>query len=144
MTSGLRVLVAKVGLDGHETGAKLVTRLLRDAGLETIYFGTKTTVTDVVNAAIDEDVDVVGISLLSGIHLEVARELVGTLREMGSEVPVIFGGVIPPSDAEELLAMGVASVFGPGSSSEEIVAAVRALAEGYVAAEKDPPGSHDL
>lgn len=123
-----RVLIAKVGLDGHEAGAKLIAMLLRDAGSDVIYLGTKTTVSGVVNTAIQEDVDVVGISLLSGIHMSVARELIEQLRASEVEIPVIFGGVIPPSDIPKLRDLGIADVFIPGSSTKQMITRIRDLA----------------
>lgn len=122
-----RVLIAKVGLDGHEAGAKLVAMILVEAGYEVIYGGARQTPAHVVAAAEQEDVDLVGISLLSGAHLYAAREVLALLREKGLDVPVIVGGVIPPDDRDKLLELGVAAVFGPGSQAEEIVTAVNSL-----------------
>jgi methylmalonyl-CoA mutase C-terminal domain/subunit len=120
--------VAKVGLDGHEAGAKLICRILRDDGMEVIYLGTKTTTQQVTRTASDEDVDLIGISLLSGIHLGVADELMAGLQEADLAIPVVFGGVIPPADAAKVLKRGIAAVFGPGSNPDEIVSTVRKLA----------------
>ena len=124
----VRVLVAKVGLDGHDRGIKVVARLLRDAGMEVVYTGLFQTPETVAVAAIQEDVDVVGLSMLSGAHLTLAPLVVEALRERGSDIPVIVGGIVPANDVDELRAHGVADVFGPGASAQEIVAAISALA----------------
>ena len=124
----VRVLVAKVGLDGHDRGVKVVARILRDAGMEVVYTGLFQTPETVAVAAIQEDVDVVGLSMLSGAHLTLAPLVVTALRERGSSIPVVVGGIVPPSDVEALRAAGVADVFGPGASAESIVSAVAALA----------------
>lgn len=123
----VRVLVAKVGLDGHDRGIKVVARLLRDAGMEVVYTGLFQTPETVAIAAIQEDVDVVGLSMLSGAHMTLAPLVVRALRERGSEVPVVVGGIVPPSDLEELRALGVAAIFRPGASAEEIVGAIQGL-----------------
>ncbi|MGA7836014.1 MAG: cobalamin B12-binding domain-containing protein [Acidimicrobiales bacterium] len=124
----VRVLVAKVGLDGHDRGIKVVARLLRDAGMEVVYTGLFQTPETVASAAIQEDVDVVGLSMLSGAHLTLAPLVVTALRERGSDIPVVLGGIVPPQDEGELRAAGVAAVFGPGSSAEDIVRTVSAVA----------------
>lgn len=123
----VRVLVAKVGLDGHDRGIKVVARLLRDAGMEVVYTGLFQTPDTVAIAAIQEDVDVVGLSMLSGAHLTLAPLVVNALRERGSEIPVVVGGIVPSNDIEELRATGIAAVFGPGASAEEIVLAITSL-----------------
>jgi methylmalonyl-CoA mutase C-terminal domain/subunit len=112
-----RVLVAKVGLDGHDRGIKIVARTLRDAGMEVIYTGLFQTPDTVAAAAIDEDVDVVGLSMLSGAHMTLAPLVVKALRDRGSDVPVVVGGIIPDQDVDELKAAGVAAVLGPGRRS---------------------------
>jgi len=118
---GLRVLVAKLGLDGHDLGARYVARMLRDAGHEVIYTGLHATPEAVAQAAADEGVDVIGVSILSGAHVELCRKLLERLREIGAgDVPVVVGGVILPEDAKELRAMGVREVF-PSTDSEERV-----------------------
>ncbi len=122
-----RVLVAKVGLDGHDRGVKVVARILRDAGMEVVYTGLFQTPESVAASAIDEDVDVVGVSMLSGAHLTLAPLVVTALRERGSEIPVVVGGIVPPDDVPLLRAAGVAAVLGPGASAQEIVATVSAL-----------------
>ena len=123
-----RVLVAKVGLDGHDRGIKVVARILRDAGMEVVYTGLFQTPEMVAVAAIQEDVDVVGLSMLSGAHLTLAPLVVAALRERGSDIPVVVGGIVPGNDLEDLIAAGVAAIFGPGASAEEIVAAITTLA----------------
>ena len=123
----LRVLVAKVGLDGHDRGIKVVARLLRDAGMEVIYTGLFQTPESVAVAAIQEDVDVVGISILSGAHLTLAPLVVAALRERGSTIPVVVGGIVPVNDVTELHEAGVAAAFGPGSKAEDIVTTITSL-----------------
>jgi len=121
-TPRIRVLVAKPGLDGHDRGAKVVARGLRDAGMEVIYTGLHRTPAQIVRAAVDEDVHVVGLSVLSGAHNRLLPEVVAGLRAEGrAEVLVIAGGIIPDSDATALHAQGVAAVFPPGTAMETIV-----------------------
>lgn len=116
-----RVLVAKVGLDGHDRGAKVVARALRDAGFEVVYTGLHQTPEMVVSAAIQEDVDVVGISILSGAHNALVPEVLRLLREQGAgDVAVVVGGIIPDADRQKLLEAGVAAIFTPGTSLKEI------------------------
>jgi methylmalonyl-CoA mutase C-terminal domain/subunit len=122
-----RVLVAKVGLDGHDRGVKVVARILRDAGFEVVYLGLFNTPEGVAAAARDEDVDVVGLSLLSGAHLTLAPAVVDALRAIDLDLPVVVGGIVPDADRPELEAAGVAAVLTPGASAEEIVATVRGL-----------------
>ena len=127
--SRARVLVAKLGLDGHDRGVKVVARLLRDAGFEVIYTGLRQTPEMVVAAARDEDVDVVGLSMLSGAHLALAPPVVAGLRAEGLDIPVVVGGIVPDRDLPALEAAGVSEVIGPGATADEVVAAVeRALA----------------
>ena len=123
----LRVLVAKVGLDGHDRGVKIVARLLRDAGIEVIYTGLFQTPETVAAAAIDEDVDVIGLSMLSGAHMTLAPKVVEKMRERGVDVPVVVGGIIPDQDAEKLKALGVAGVLSPGATSDQVVDLMRAV-----------------
>ena len=125
---GLRVLVAKVGLDGHDRGIKVVARLLRDAGMEVIYTGLFQTPETVAIAAIQEDVDVVGLSMLSGAHLTLVPLVVDALRTRGSDIPVVVGGIVPPGDIAVLLEAGVAGVLTPGASGESVVATVKEAA----------------
>ena len=119
-----RVLVAKVGLDGHDRGIKIVARTLRDAGMEVIYTGLFQTPDTVASAAIDEDVDVVGLSMLSGAHMTLAPLVVKALRDRGSEIPVVVGGIIPDQDVDDLRSAGVAAVLGPGATADAVVSAV--------------------
>jgi methylmalonyl-CoA mutase C-terminal domain/subunit len=121
-----RILVAKLGLDGHDRGVKVVARMLRDAGYEVIYTGLRQTPATVVAAARDEDVDLVGLSMLSGAHLALAPAVVEGLRAEELEIPVLVGGIVPDQDVPVLLEAGVAAVVGPGASADELVAAVHA------------------
>ena len=125
----VRVLVAKPGLDGHDRGAKIIARALRDAGMEVIYTGIRQTPQMIVEAALEEDVDVIGLSILSGAHLDLFPQIFEGLRlnEM-EDVAVVAGGIIPESDRTELEAMGVRAVYGPGSPTSEIVDHVKQLA----------------
>ena len=132
--AGERILVAKVGLDGHDRGVKIVARILRDAGYEVIYTGLFQTPDTVAAAAVDEDVDAIGLSMLSGAHMTLAPLVVAKLRERGVDIPVIVGGIVPTNDVEELLAAGVAKVLTPGASAEQVVAAVREAIESTTAA----------
>ena len=118
----IRVLVAKPGLDGHDRGAKVIARALRDAGMEVIYTGIRQTPQMIVQAAAQDDVNVLGLSILSGAHLEILPEIMRLLREEGmDDVLVVLGGIIPEQDREPLLKMGIAAVFGPGTSTQQIV-----------------------
>ncbi|MFN3324862.1 MAG: cobalamin B12-binding domain-containing protein [Bryobacteraceae bacterium] len=127
MEKRIRVLVAKPGLDGHDRGAKVIARALRDAGMEVIYTGLRQTPEMIVNAALQEDVQVIGLSILSGAHNAIVPRLMQLLREKGmSDVLVIVGGIIPDEDAERLKKEGVAAVFQPGASLDEIVSFIRA------------------
>ena len=120
----IRVLIAKVGLDGHDRGAKVVARFLRDAGFEVIYTGLHRTPEEVARAAVDEDVDVVGISLLSGAHMTLVPKVIKYIREFGGnpdEMLILVGGIIPTDDVPELKKMGVDEVFIPGTPIEKIV-----------------------
>ncbi|MCH8744698.1 MAG: cobalamin B12-binding domain-containing protein [Chloroflexi bacterium] len=118
----IRVLVAKPGLDGHDRGAKVIARALRDAGMEVIYTGIRQTPEMIVQAAAQEDVSVLGLSILSGAHLEIIPQILKLLKDQGmSDVLVVLGGIIPEQDREVLAQMGVAAVFGPGTPTREIV-----------------------
>ena len=118
----IRVLVAKLGLDGHDRGAKIIARALRDAGMEVIYTGIRQTPEAVVSVAVQEDVDVVGLSILSGAHLELFPILMEGLRQAGmSDMLVIAGGIIPEDDVPMVKQMGVAEVFGPGTFTADII-----------------------
>jgi methylmalonyl-CoA mutase C-terminal domain/subunit len=118
----IRVVVAKPGLDGHDRGAKIIARALRDAGMEVIYTGLHQTPEQIVETAIQEDADAVGISILSGAHMTLVPRILELLRENGAEdVVVVVGGTIPADDAEALKQQGVAAVYGPGAPTGEIV-----------------------
>lgn len=122
----LRVLVAKPGLDGHDRGALVVARALRDAGMEAIYTGLRRTPEQIVEAALQEDVDAIGVSVLSGAHRHLIARILELLREQDmDDVAVFVGGIIPDQDVPALLEMGVAGVFQPGSSTTEIVGLLR-------------------
>lgn len=122
----IRVLIAKPGLDGHDRGAKVVARGLMDAGMEVIYLGIRHTADQIAQTALEEDVDVVGLSILSGAHMKLAEKVMVGLKERGvGEKPVILGGVIPRKDIDRLKEMGVAGVFGSGSSIKDIVEFIR-------------------
>ena len=117
----IRVLVAKPGLDGHDRGAKVVARALRDAGFEVIYTGIRQTPQMIAEAALQEDVDVVGLSILSGAHMTLCPKVVDLLRAQGQEdVLVVVGGIVPNDDVEKLKQAGIAAVFGPGASTQDI------------------------
>ena len=130
---GGRVLVAKVSLDGHDRGVKVVARMLRDAGFEVIYMGLFQTPETVAAAAIDEDVDAIGLSMLSGAHMTLAPRVVQRLRERDADIPVVVGGIVPDQDVPLLLAAGIAAVLGPGASAEEVVGVMRRVIEGSLA-----------
>jgi len=118
----LRVLIAKPGLDGHDRGAKVVARALRDAGMEVIYTGLRQSPEQIVSAAAQEDVDAVGLSILSGAHLPICRRVIELLAEKGMQgVRVFLGGIIPAQDIAELKKMGVAEVFLPGASTRDVI-----------------------
>ena len=122
MQKTLRILVAKPGLDGHDRGAKIVARALRDAGMEVIYTGLRQTPEQIVSAAIQEDVDAVGLSILSGAHLHLFSKVMKLLKEQEvNDILVFGGGIIPDEDLPELKKIGVSAVFQPGSSTEDIV-----------------------
>ncbi|MEM0016291.1 MAG: cobalamin B12-binding domain-containing protein [Saccharolobus sp.] len=126
----IKVLVAKLGLDGHDRGAKVVARALKDAGMEVVYTGLRQTPEQIVKAAIQEDVDVIGISILSGAHLELIPKVVQLMKQSGlNDVGLIVGGVIPPSDISKLKEIGVDEVFLPGTSLKEIVDKVKNVAK---------------
>jgi len=125
----LRVLIAKVGLDGHDRGSKVVARCLRDAGMEVVYTGLHRTPEEVVAAAVQEDVDVLGVSLLSGAHMTLVPRVIELMRRAGAEdIRLVVGGVVPDEDVSELRALGVSDVILQDTPPEEIVARVRALA----------------
>jgi methylmalonyl-CoA mutase, C-terminal domain len=124
-----RVLIAKPGLDGHDRGAKVIARALRDAGMEVIYTGLRQTPEQIAAAALQEDVQVIGLSILSGAHLPICQKLIELLRAKGAaDVPVFVGGIIPTQDIPELKKMGVAEVFLPGTTLQQVIEAVRRVA----------------
>ena len=130
-TGVIRVLLAKVGLDGHDRGVKVVARALRDAGMDVVYTGLHRTPAEVVQAAIQEDVDVLGVSLLSGAHMTIIPEILKQLKEAGADdIRVVAGGVLPDEDAAELKKLGVAEVLLQDSAPDEIVSTLRRVAAG--------------
>lgn len=127
-TAPLRILIGKVGLDGHDRGVKLIARALRDAGMEVIYTGLHQTPEQVVATAIQEDVDAIGLSVLSGAHNTLFRRILELLKEQDAEDIALFGGgIIPDEDVPRLMAVGVKALFKPGASMEEIVTFVKGL-----------------
>jgi methylmalonyl-CoA mutase C-terminal domain/subunit len=122
----IRVLVAKPGLDGHDRGAKVVARALRDAGMEVIYTGLRQTPEMIAEAALQEDVDIVGLSILSGAHMALAPRLMALLKANGqTDVKVYIGGIVPDEDIPRLKEMGISGVYGPGASTEDIIRDIR-------------------
>lgn len=121
----IRIVLAKLGLDGHDRGLRVVTRMLRDAGIEVIYLGLRQTTDMVVAAAIQEDADAVGLSLHNASHMTLAPRMVDALREADLDIPVIIGGIIPDDDLQPLRDAGVAAILGPGASASEVAQAVR-------------------
>ena len=125
----IRVLVAKPGLDGHDRGAKVIARAMRDAGMEVIYTGIRQTPQMVVQAAAQEDVSVLGLSILSGAHMELMPEIMRLLHEQDmDDVLVVLGGIVPEEDREPLASIGVSAVFGPGTSTSDIISYIAANA----------------
>jgi len=124
----IRVLMAKPGLDGHDRGAKVVARALRDAGMEVIYTGLRQTPEMIAEAALQEDVDIIGISVLSGAHMALVPRILELTASNGQEdVKLFLGGIIPDEDMEALQKMGVSGIYGPGTSTEDIVADIRKI-----------------
>lgn len=122
VTKKLRVLVGKPGLDGHDRGAKIIARALRDAGMEVVYSGLHRTPEEIVAIAIQEDVDVIGLSILSGAHMTIFHKVLELLKKEDAEDMLLFGGgIIPDDDRAELLKLGVAEIFGPGTSTHDVV-----------------------
>ncbi len=133
MERKIRVLIAKPGLDGHDRGAKLIARALRDAGMEVIYTGLRQTPQMITNAALQEDADVVGLSILSGAHMTLVPRVIDSLQEAGmSDVTVFVGGIIPEEDWPALQEMGVKAVYGPGTSTQQVIDDVIRFVEGQV------------
>ncbi|MDP6177781.1 MAG: cobalamin-dependent protein [Acidimicrobiales bacterium] len=124
----IRVVLAKLGFDGHDRGLKVVARMLRDAGMEVVYLGLRQTTDSIVAAVEQEDADVLGISMHNAGHLTLGPMIVAALDEVGLDVPVVIGGIVPDADLSELEAAGVAAVLGPGASVEEVVSTVRSAA----------------
>jgi len=136
MERRIRVLIAKPGLDGHDRGAKVVARALRDAGMEVIYTGLRQTPTMIAEAALQEDVDVVGLSILSGAHMGLVPRVLAEMEERGlDDLPLFVGGIIPQDDQPQLKEMGVREVFGPGTNTRVVVDFIR---EAATAAVKSP------
>ena len=122
----LRVLIAKVGLDGHDRGAKVIASFLRDAGMEVIYTGLRQTPEMVVNAALQEDVDVIGVSILSGAHMTVFPKIIQMMKDKGmNDVLLTGGGIIPDADMNKLMEMGVGKLFAPGTDTNTIIEYIR-------------------
>ncbi len=135
MSKKLRILIAKPGLDGHDRGAKVIARSLRDAGMEVIYTGLRQTPEMIADAALQEDVDAIGLSILSGAHLALVPRILEILQAQGmARLPVLIGGIIPDDDVPTLKAMGVAAVFGPGANTEAITRAFEEAAASAKAA----------
>jgi len=124
----MRILIAKPGLDGHDRGAKVVARALRDAGMEVIYTGLRQTPESIVETALQEDVDAIGLSVLSGAHNHLFKKVIDLLKEEGAEdIPVFGGGIIPEDDIPYLNKIGVKRIFGPGTSTEKIVSYIKEM-----------------
>ncbi|MFT5267171.1 MAG: methylmalonyl-CoA mutase cobalamin-binding domain/chain [Acidimicrobiales bacterium] len=121
----LRVVLAKLGFDGHDRGIKIVARILRDAGMEVIYLGLRQSYKNVVNAVEQEDADAIGLSMHNASHMTLAPKMVDALAAAGLEVPVVVGGIVPDEDIEPLLEKGVAAILGPGASAEEVAQTIR-------------------
>ena len=131
MNSRIRVVIAKPGLDGHDRGAKVIARALRDAGMEVIYTGLRQTPEQIVTAALQEDADVIGLSILSGAHMHICPRIVELLREQHlDDVRVVVGGIIPDADVPKLNALGITGVFQPGTPMQEIVEFIRVQVRG--------------
>ncbi len=123
----IRVVLAKLGLDGHDRGIKVVARMLRDAGMEVIYLGLRQTVESIVDAAEQEDADVIGLSMHNAGHLTLAPAMLEALRRADLDIPLVVGGIIPDDDAANLEAAGVAAVLGPGATAEEVLGTIRRI-----------------
>jgi len=125
VSSPIRIVLAKLGFDGHDRGLKVVARMLRDAGMEVIYLGLRQTTDTIIAAAEQEDADAIGISMLNGGHMALSRKIIDALAAAGMDVPLIIGGIVPEADREPLREMGVAAILGPGASDTEVAEAVR-------------------
>jgi methylmalonyl-CoA mutase C-terminal domain/subunit len=137
----IRVLLAKVGLDGHDRGLRVVARILRDAGVEVVFAGLRQTPEMVATAAMQEDVDVVGVSMHNGAHLTLAPAVIEALRATGRSIPLVVGGIVPDADLPAMQAAGVVAVLGPGASNDEVVTVVRQAAQSD-AGGPEPAGRH--
>ncbi len=124
----LRVVLAKLGLDGHDRGIKVVARMLRDSGFEVIYLGLRQTAASIVAAAEQEDADVIGLSMHNGGHLALSARMLDAMRKAELDVPLVIGGIVPDVDMAALHELGVAAVLGPGASADDVVATVRGVA----------------
>ena len=132
MDKRIRVLIAKAGLDGHDRGAKVVAAALRDAGMEVIYTGLRKTPEMIVEASVQEDVDAIGVSILSGAHMTIFPKIMGLMREKGLNDVLLFGGgIIPEKDIEELKRQGIGEIFTPGASTKTIIDYVRSWAAAH-------------
>lgn len=126
----IKVLIAKPGLDGHDRGAHVIVRALRDEGMDVVYTGIRQTPEKIAAVAVDEDVDVIGLSCLSGAHMELFPRIIEILKEKGrGDIPIMGGGTIPEDDAAELLKRGISVIFGPGAKLSDIADAVKSLAK---------------
>lgn len=130
----IRIVLAKIGFDGHDRGLRVVARILRDAGCEVIYLGLRQTTQNVVAVAEQEDADAIGLSLHNNGHLTIAPKMVAALRDADLDIPVIVGGIIPGDDVAPLMDAGVAAILGPGASAEEVVGSIRAAVDAVGAA----------
>lgn len=131
MEERIRVVIGKPGLDGHDRGAKVVSRALRDAGMEVIYTGIRQTPSEIVETAIEEDADIIGLSILSGAHIRLSSKLIDKMKEKNVDnIPVFLGGIIPEDDIPELKDIGIAEVFGPGTPLETIIQKVKDIVMG--------------
>jgi methylmalonyl-CoA mutase C-terminal domain/subunit len=139
----IRVIIAKPGLDGHDRGAKVIARALRDAGMEVIYTGLRQTPERIVEAALQEDADVIGVSILSGAHNHICPRLVELLKAQGlDDVLVVIGGIIPDADLPALRALGIEGVFQPGTPMSAIIEFIRGHVRGATSTETDTPSPH--
>jgi methylmalonyl-CoA mutase, C-terminal domain len=130
MGKQIRVLIAKPGLDGHDRGAKVIARALRDAGFEVIYSGLRQTPEMIAEAALQEDVDAIGLSILSGAHMALVPRVLALLQSQGQDIlPLLVGGIIPDQDTQPLIELGTTAVFGPGTSTTEIIEAFQAAVQ---------------
>jgi methylmalonyl-CoA mutase C-terminal domain/subunit len=124
----IRVVLAKLGLDGHDRGIKVVARLLRDAGMEVIHLGLRQTTDTIVRVAAEEDADVIGLSMHNAGHMTLAPRMIAAIHDAGLDTPLVLGGIIPAADIPELERQGVAGILGPGASADKVVGTVRAAA----------------